>query len=36
VGLYLEYKYLNAPTRTQDQEIKASGSGFVAGLSFQF
>ena len=36
VGLYLEYKYLNAPTRTKDQEIKASGSGFVAGLSFQF
>ena len=36
VGLYLEYKYLNAPTRTKDQEIKASGSGIFAGLSFQF
>jgi len=36
VGLYLEYKYLNAPTRTKDQEIKASGSGILAGLSFQF
>ena len=36
VGLYLEYKYLSAPTRTKDQEIKASGSGILAGLSFQF
>jgi opacity protein-like surface antigen len=36
VGLYIEYKYLNAPTRTKDQEIKASGSGILAGLSFAF
>jgi outer membrane protein W len=37
VGLYLEYKFLNAPTRDKNnQEIKAGGTGIFAGLSFQF
>ena len=37
VGLYIEYKYLNAPTRDSNhQEIKSGGHGILAGLSFAF
>jgi opacity protein-like surface antigen len=37
VGLYLEYKVLNAPTRDSNgQELKAGGSGILAGLSIAF
>ena len=36
VGLYIEYKYLNAPTRDSNQEIAAGGHGILAGLSFAF
>ena len=37
VGLYLEYKYLvGAPKDSNSQEVKTSGSGILAGLSFQF
>jgi opacity protein-like surface antigen len=37
VGLYLEYKLLNAPTRDSNgQEFKAGGSGILVGLSIAF
>ena len=37
VGLYLEYKYLNATTSDgANQKIKAGGSGVLAGVSFAF
>lgn len=37
VGLYIEFKLLNAPVRDKNQqEFKAGGNGILAGLSFAF